>query len=184
MNQRCLATFAFSLMTACCGMAAAADQLDASLLECRKQADHQARLECYDRLADRIARPAVTSEARLDKNIAAAMQGAERSFGRPDPGALDEPGAAPAVTPDARAIIEAARVPEQITSRVVRIERGRDDRIIVYLENDQVWAETNASRFRGRLAAGEEVTVSKEGFSWYRMRFKNTDGVVAVRRVR
>ncbi|HUG03038.1 MAG TPA: hypothetical protein VML92_01245 [Steroidobacteraceae bacterium] len=182
MNQR-LPTFACLLLTACCGVAAAADQLDAYLLECRKQADHQARLECYDRLADRIAQQTVTGEARLGENIAAAKQSAERSFGRPDPGAADEPGAAPAVTPDARAIIEAARVPEQITSRVVRIERGRDGRIIVYLENDQVWAETNASRFRGRLAAGEEVTVSKEGFGWYRMRFKNTYGVVAVRRV-
>lgn len=184
MHNRCLPACVLSLIIACCCVASAADQLDAPLLECRQQADHQARLNCYDQLADRVATRGIARKDTLAEDIAAAEEGAERRFGLRDPGAADGAAAAPVVTPDARAILEAARQPEEITSRVVRTERTRRGRIVVHLENDQVWAETSASRFRGEIPAGTEATVAREGLGWFRMRFRNIDGVMAVRRVR
>lgn len=165
-------------------LASAADRLDASLLECRQHADHQVRLNCYDELADRVAARGVARRDALAEDIAAAEDEAEHSFGLRDAGVSDGAAAASVVTPEARAILEAARQPEKVTSRVVRIERTRHGRIVIHLENEQVWAETSASRFRGEIPAGAEATVSREGLGWFRMRFREIDGVVAVRRLR
>ena len=153
-------------------------------MECRQHADYQLRLNCYDELADRVATPGVTRKDALAEDIAAAQEEAERLFGLRDPGVSDGAAAASVVTPEARAILEAARQPEEVTSRVLGIERTRHGRIVIHLENDQVWAETSASRFRGEIPAGAEATVSREGLGWFRMRFRDIDGVVAVRRVR
>ena len=184
MHNRCLPACVLSFITACCDVASAADQLEVSLLECRRQTDHLGRLSCYDELTDRIAEREVARKDALAEDIAAAEEGAERGFGLRDSGSADGAVPAPVVTPEARALLEAARPPGEITSRVARIERSRHGRIIVYLENDQVWAETSASRFRGEIPAGAEATVSKEGLGWFRMRFSNVDGVLAVRRMR
>lgn len=183
MYDRCLPACVLLLITACCGAESAADQLEAALLECRGQTDQPARLNCYDELADRIATQAVVRKDVLAENIAAAEAGAEQHFGLGDPGPADGARVAPDVTPEAQAILEAAREPEQIRSRVVRTERSRRGRMVIHLENDQVWAETSASHFKGEIPAGAEATVSREGLGWFRMRFKDIDGVVAVRRV-
>lgn len=71
---------------------------------------------------------------------------------------------------------------EQVESRVLRVDRGRDGQRIVILENGQVWAQTG-SHSSGYLKAGDLVQVRKGLVGGYALVMSN--GVtVRVRRTR
>lgn len=177
---------AMALLAPCLypGSGLAQTPVDADFLNCRAVSNDAARLSCYDALADSLSKTSAERQEQQKSAVAAAKKTAEENFGRREKPGDEGLKIADSVTPEARAIIEAAKEPDEITAKVARVDESSTGRIIVYLDNDQIWMETSASRFRGKLPEGEVATISKGGLGWFRMRFKDTYGVMAVKRVK
>ena len=158
--------------------------IENDMRSCRAVNNTAARLACYDGIADSLGARAVQREADTKRAIAAAKEKAAKDFGRRADTAGEEAKIAADVPDDTKAIIEASKEPDQITANVTRVEENGTGKVIVYLDNEQVWIETSASRFRGKPKTGEKATINRAGLGWYRMKFSKTYGVMAVRRAR
>jgi hypothetical protein len=136
---------------------AAAAESGETLLGCRQITDATARLACYDRVVDRAAN-AVEPEApempprvsALQPNSPQAEQSLrERLFGR-SAEARDR------ALRDAYGVSTAS----EIVAFATAVERGRDERLVVTLDNGQVWRQMESRVFLIRV--GQQVRV-REG---------------------
>jgi hypothetical protein len=138
-----------------CAWSASAPAADQARHPCAEVSDDSRRLACYDTEFGRPGhvpdRPAAPAPA-----VAAAA------------GAAAGPSAAPAAAVDADFGLskwakrsqnpEAAKAPQRITARILQVERQRDGRFVVTLDNEQVWRQIETMS-RARVAVGDEVTI-------------------------
>lgn len=164
--------------------AQAQDDLAKELKDCSSVADDQARLSCFDGIAlsldERAERQALESKQALK----AATEIAEGNFGLPTREYTAEIEAKKNVEPETQALLKAAQTPDQIDAAVTKVERSRSGKLIIFLDNEQIWAETSASRFRGKPKIGETAVIQKKGLGWFRIEFSDTYGIMAARRVK
>lgn len=115
---------------------------------CAAVPDDLGRLACYDA---EFGRPESTAtqaaQPRLVPQVeAVAASGAEVDFGLSKWAKRNlDPTAAKAQ-------------PQRITARIRQVERQRDGRFLVTLENEQVWLQVETMS-RARVAVGDEVTI-------------------------
>jgi hypothetical protein len=121
--------------------AAASAGVDDALRECRSMSDTEARLHCYDAIAVPPAAPAPVSETVPEPAT--------------PPSAVTEPAAAEAgpvaspVQPDeSRFGLEdqLQDAPSQLIGTVSAVDRNAMDRLVLTLENGQVWQQSGSER--------------------------------------
>lgn len=173
-----------TLLVTSYAQAEAGDPIITDLRNCQAKLNNTERLSCYDDLAESLDQRIKQAERQNALAIEAAKQTATENFGRRFNTEPTEATETPKATPQAQAIIEATKEPDSIESTVTRIDKSARGNFILYLENGQVWTETSASKFRGRPKVGEVATIKKSGLGWFRLKFENTYGVMAVRRLR
>jgi hypothetical protein len=141
---------------------------------CAAIADDHGRLACYDAQFGRPAPvQAVAGSSALPAQPASAatapavVSGA--AVGAAVAAGSSATAAAPVASPDAdfgltqwkkRSLdpATASSAPQRITARVSQVERQRDGRFVVTLDNEQVWQQSETMS-RARVAVDDEVTI-------------------------
>jgi hypothetical protein len=162
---------------------------------CAAIADDQGRLACYDAQFGRPApAQAVASGAAAGAAVAAGSSAtAAAPVGGPVVNPVVNPAASPAASPDAdfgltqwkkRSLdpATASTAPQRITARVSQVERQRDGRFVVTLDNAQVWQQSETMS-RARVAVDDEVTIREASLGSFLLLTAN-EVATRVRRVK
>lgn len=141
-------------------------------LACAQLESDAARLQCYDDAAERASTD-VDSEAEV----------------KPKPG--DKPAAAhpdalfgKSTEETAELVTEALGVDEvnRIEARVSRIQRDPYDRLLIDLDNEQRWKQTESARFN--LKADEAIIITRSVLGSYALEKKSGGRRIRVKRLR
>lgn len=175
------------IASSCASAAATAGDLAA----CAAMEDDSARLACYDALAVPGRRSATTPDAQVvaptsvDASPVQATDGAGRAAspaGGSAQDAEDEFGLSEADKRARDPDQDAARRRTSISGTVTRATRDPYDRLVVTLDNGQVWVQ-NEGRSGIYLRPGETVTITQGSLGGYALRSERY-GKVRVRRVK
>lgn len=145
---------------------ATAGATDSPLQACRSIAEDAARLACYDNLADR---PASASAAPAPK--AAPAPSPEELFGRDAVQSEDI----------VRRAAGIGRL-EEVTARVVGVELNPFGKLILTLDNGQVWSQLDSPT--PRIRTGDEVRIRRAALSSYLLTLAEGGHASRVRRSR
>lgn len=162
------------------GLACAADWRD-----CRSLTDPAERLACYDRLADAAGPEARSGQPKPDPATASAA---------PEPAPSPSPTGPAAPTPEElfgrdavaaeQLVRESAGIErlEEIHRRVVAVRVSPASKLVITLDNGQVWEQIDSPM--PRITAGTEVRIRSAAFGSYLLGTENTPRGVRVRRLR
>ncbi|MBM4385794.1 MAG: hypothetical protein FJ091_20795 [Deltaproteobacteria bacterium] len=153
---------------------AAAGDPGETLLGCRKLSDAAERLACYDRVVDRAAQtiePEVLATAPRASSSEPERSLRERLFGR----SVEETDRA---LRDAYGVQTAA----ELTAVATAVKRGPDGRVVVTLDNGQVWRQTESRAFP--LREGQTVRVREGALGSFYMNPVDGGRTAPVQRVR
>lgn len=135
----------------------------AEVLSCGAQIDDQSRLACYDRLRDTYLIQASGKAPPLEEasvNTAVA-----------DPAAVSATADLVREREEAEFGVEhhqSNKSTSEMTSGVVRLERNALGGLVLTLENDQVWQQSDRSRIQ--IEVGDQVTISRGALSAFYLR--------------
>lgn len=181
MSPKNKATFAALVVVAGTPAAAFADALYDEIRVCRSLPSDEARLACYDAAADRAG--TATPAAADPPPVAATPPSTESTAARP---AASSASAAPAtaVAPAAAAVSqedlfgknakEVQRTVEEATgtasvdslrARVTNLQQAAPDKVVISLDNGQVWRQTTSSNLR--LRKGDEIEIERGALGSY-----------------
>ncbi len=136
----------------------------AGIYACADEAGDSARLACFDaavaalRADEEEGEVAVVSSEQIEKV-------AEESFGRP--GGADLAAVAPKV---AAASASGAEAPDELVMTVVKIDEQRDGKIVLTMENGQVWRQTTGGRPRYRGNGPWEAEIMRGAIGGFRLK--------------
>lgn len=142
---------------------------DQQLMNCRGMVDTAMRLACYDDLVDArysADHAAVSTQKQKQKQAqtqseGALVQSAEARFGKP------------VVRQDER---------EEIAARVVDLDKTAYNKLLVTLDNKQVWQQLDSSRLR--LAVDDVVTIRASSLRSFQLRKASGGKSIRVKRIR
>ncbi len=171
-------TFAI-LLLALPGMAAIADPLQDELGVCRGLTDDEARLECYDAAVDRSKTSGAGSPA------AATAAAAAPASAEPAPSAtaavatsaagttnqIDQEDLFGKSSEDVQRTVEAATGAERLdslTATVTKLQKLGYDKVLITLDNGQVWKQVDASSLR--LRVGDAVDIERASLGSFMLR--------------
>lgn len=146
-------------------LTAAAQSATATLYDCAGIAADADRLACYD-LAVAELRSAETSGEVVTLTSEEIEEARTDSFGRKTDGVEE--------TLAARAGETAAAEPDEVTAGIASLGETRDGRLLVTLDNGQVWRQVDSTRvFVSRKAPPQSATVMKAALGSYRLKLGN-----------
>jgi hypothetical protein len=161
---------------------AQAADLEAAVRRCSSVDDSEERLACFDAAAasleDRTAEE--LSSARTERQ--------PRIVPQPRPEPASRPAPAPRAAPEesfGKAAVP-ANEPDAITSRIVEARLDRADKVILQLENGQVWYQVSGDRTRLRevqLGRAESVVIEKAALGSFRVTIEPLGRSFKARRV-
>jgi len=160
------------------GLACAADWRD-----CRAMADDAKRLACYDQFAAALARetpPDAPEVATASPTAGPAASPAPAGPAAPTPEELFGRDAVAAE----QLVRESAGIErlEEIRRRVVAVRVNPASKLVITLDNGQVWEQIDSPM--PRISAGTEVHIRSAAFGSYLLGTDNTPRGVRVRRLR
>jgi hypothetical protein len=163
-----------------------ADDLRSGLSQCRGIQSLAQRLQCYDRLVDKLPEIEVTSTVAPAASDANQKTQPVVPSARPAVQQPSKPVAPVAVAPEqvkpeelfgksdselkevVERKLEIASV-DEISSKVVRIQISSSKEYVVYLENGQVWRQKDDAG-KWRIKVGETATISKAALGSFLMK--------------
>ncbi len=156
----------------------AENRFDAAMGACRNIEGDSERLTCYDQLAALIATAAKSSTDAVPAAAAVASAPTQVAPPKPEPQPLSDD--------VAKAEVAGSEAEEPAyTAIVTRCEdSARQDRKFFFMENDQVWKQSNAGRLTFEdKSCNFEVTIKRTTFGWT-MEIPSEDRKIRVKRVR
>ena len=138
---------------------------DDSLLQCRQIEDTEERVSCYDNIVD--SRSSAASSEGHDKD---AVPSAQSLFGTNDT--------------EARQIVETTLAIEQIDEIEATVAEAREsagEKLIVTLDNGQVWRQLDNKRLH--LESGDAVIVRKASFGSFLLEKQTGSRSIRVKRI-
>lgn len=163
-----------------------------TLADCKKLTDNFARLNCYDQMGLATEKTAVAPAAPQAAAPVVSIAPAPTSV----PVQATTPAPAPLVTPNpAQATVtvvnvedefgmtkkKPAEVVEEIDGKVTAFERNKYDKLVVTLENRQVWRQTDSDYIDMKI--GDVVVIKKASFGSFLMSNGRDNRKIRVKRV-
>lgn len=178
MTRPTATSFAILLLTLP-GTAAIADPLQDELRVCRGLADDAARLACYDAAVDR------SRNNSAGRPAAASQQATAAAPAEPAPTVIAATAAGAAATTsqidqedlfgksgdELQRTVEAATGSEQLdnlTATVTKLQKFGYDKVLITLDNGQVWKQVDASSLR--LRVGDAVDIERASLGSFMLR--------------
>ena len=126
---------------------------EGDLALCRAIAEDAARLTCYDKLPDHPT-PGLATAAHLAPSAAAVSPSSETLFGRD-------------TVQSEELVRRAAGISrlDEVTSRVSGVERNPLGKLVLSLDNGQVWVQLDSSTVR--IESGEVVRIRRAALGSY-----------------
>ena len=157
-------------------------ELPAELIDCRALTSPEARLDCYDQFVDiQKAAPlealsgqtAAPGHASTGQTAATAMPEAERAAVQEDLFGKNKG--------EIRDVLAATGIEEldQMEATIARIDKTASGKIVITLDNGQVWLQTDNRRVR--LSEQDKITIHRASFGSYMLRTE--DKVLRVKRI-
>ena len=163
--------------------AAQADELNDKLVVCRDLTSAVARLDCYDAAVDRSRQkgdpqpePTTAIPAATVEPAAAAASGAgsagisqEELFGQD--------------SKEVQRTVEEATGSESIDSlsaQITRLQQSGYDKVLITLDNGQVWQQTDTSSLR--LRVGDDVMIERAALGSFMLKKKGNNRTMRVSR--
>ena len=171
---------------------ASAEPLPPSVAACATQPDDSRRLACYDRevaglthrQASRAAQSPTDTASQVDSNAGASAQPRPDSRALDDASAQDEFGANGEVLRKRSKDSGAQPSPlRRMTARVATIARRPGGWVVLHLDNNQVWEQSDDAPDLG-LQVGETVTIDKGILGAYWLTVQSHHAAIKVRRTR
>lgn len=148
-------------------LGAAAQGATDGLYACASEPDDAARLACYDAAVAELQAAETTGDV-VTFTTEEITDARRDGFGRQTDGA-GETAAASAAVAAAAAVAEAE--PDEVTAAIVSLGETRDGKLVVTLDNGQVWQQTDNTRVTvSRKAPPETATVRKAAMGSYRVK--------------
>tara|TARA_R110002110_G_scaffold415860_1_gene658743 strand:+ start:70460 stop:70987 length:528 start_codon:yes stop_codon:yes gene_type:complete len=168
--------FARSLFLIALGAPIASASSDESVLACAKLATASERLSCYDEIAASLGVGSVRSsepedsqhinvrptEALVGTAIATEPKEAEDNFGKEH--------------------WNSERDVEQVQARIATVQKDAYGKLVVKLDNEQVWRQVNDERIR--LAEDDQVTIERGLLNSFVFRLQDSNREIKFSRVK
>ena len=166
-------TFAF-LLLALPGTSAIADPLQDELGVCRSLTDDKARLICYDAAVDRSRNSSAGSPASAPPQAPAPAPAATAAAAAGAAGTanqIDQEDLFGKSGDELQRTVEAATGSEQmdnLSATVTKLHKFNYDRVLITLDNGQVWKQVDASSLR--LRVGDAVNIERASLGSFMLR--------------
>jgi len=200
-NLRLIAVTSLGLLALAAppAIAGTRDDVLEAMGKCATLTDDKARLSCYDAVAPRLRDALATPPATLDHKPTADEQKSWFGFdigswfgnnnpppqGQTTPQQFGADRLPPPPPPATGASAAAPPQPEEIdsiTAAVTEYSFNAFGKFIVFLDNGQVWKETEADR--ANFHAGDSVTIERGAFGSYNLHINDNNKVYKVTRVK
>ncbi len=155
-------------------------ELPAELIACRTLASSVARLDCYDQFVDaQTASPSQAAKPRTAENPAPVA---------PTAAAATTAASVPKLSPEdlfgkgetelRQSVQEATDTEEidRIEAIVVEVRKTKSGKVVITLDNGQVWVQADSSR--ARVSIDDKVTIRRRSFGSYTLYSKKTSNRV------
>jgi len=154
------------------------------LVTCRSIENRDSRLDCFEanlaralnersKQEERRAEVKTRTEARAKDNFGLSERAAERAAAENKQSTRETE---QAYIPEAE--------PEQLTATIDKADKNAVGKWIVHLDNGQIWQETSASGFFGKVKARQSARIEPGRFGGYRMYVDDKKRPLAVKRVK
>jgi hypothetical protein len=153
----------FAILVLIVPAAASADALRDELRVCRDLPDDDARLICYDAAVDRSRQSTYSSPAPASENPPAAATAAT--------GTLTQEDRFGKTGDEVERTVEEATGSERIDSlsaTVTRLQQYAYDKVLITLDNGQVWKQVDASSLR--LRVGDAIDIERASLGSFMLR--------------
>ncbi len=163
-------------------------ELPTELIDCRALTSAVARLDCYDQLIDaHTASPNQAARRRTAENPAPVAPTTATATAASEPVLTSEPNLSQedlfgkGETALRKSVQDATDTEEidRIEARVVEVRKSASGRIVITLDNGQVWIQSDSSR--ARLSGNDNVTIRRRSFGSYTLYNKKTS--IRVKRI-
>ena len=157
-------------------------ELPTELIDCRTLTSAVARLDCYDQLVDaQTASPSQAAMRRTAQDPAPVAPTAATATAEPESKLSQEELFGKGETELRKSVQDATDTEEidRIEARVVAVRKSASGRIVITLDNGQVWIQSDSSR--ARLSANDNVTIRRRSFGSYTLYNKKTS--IRVKRI-
>ena len=141
---------------------------DGDLASCRTITEDAARLACYDKLPDQPT-PGLATVVPVAPSAAAASPSPETLFGRDTVESEDM----------VRRAAGISRL-DEVTSRVSGVEKNPLGKLVLSLDNGQVWVQLDSSTFR--VESGDVVRIRRAALGSYLLTGTGGKRTIRVRR--
>ena len=161
---------------------AGAAELPTELIDCRALTSSVARLDCYDQLVDaQHASPNQAAERRTAENPAPVVTTAAAATAASVPKLSQEDLFGKGETELRKSVQEATgtKAIDRIEATVVEVRKSASGRVVITLDNGQVWKQSESSR--ARVSVDDKVTIRRRSFGSYTLYSKKTS--IRVKRI-
>ncbi len=158
-------------------------ELPAELIDCRTLTSTVARLDCYDQLVDaHTALPNTAAERRTAEDPAPVAPTAAAATTAASMPKLSQEDLFGKGETELRKLVQEATDTEEIDrieATVVEVRKTKSGKVVITLDNGQVWIQSDSSR--ARLSANDNVTIRRRSFGSYTLYNKKTS--IRVKRI-
>lgn len=165
----------FVIFAAQLTVSASAQGLPDELAGCRALAGNDERLACYDAFADRQSAPVAPESEAVESTAAVALVPAAERLSQEELFGLTGEEVK-------RTYEEAAGQQElkELSATVTDVQPAGPGRIIVWLDNGQVWRQTDSPTLK--IKVGGRVIIRKAAFGSFKMKKEDENATMRVRR--
>lgn len=157
-------------------------ELPTELIDCRTLTSAIERLDCYDQAIDaHTTAPSQAAEPRTAENPAPVVTTAAAATAASVPKLSQEDLFGKGETELRKSVQEATgtKAIDRIEATVVEVRKSASGRVIITLDNGQVWKQSESSR--ARVSVDDKVTIRRRSFGSYTLYSKKTS--IRVKRI-
>ncbi len=154
-------------------------ELPTELIDCRALTSAVARLDCYDQAIDaHTPSPSQAAMRRTAENPAPVVPTAAAATAASEPKLSQEDLFGKGETELRKLVQEATDTEEidRIEATVVEVRKTKSGKVVITLDNGQVWIQADSSR--ARVSIDDKVTIRRRSFGSYTLYSKKTSNRV------
>lgn len=175
---------AFLSLIAFPAVSVAQNDLLYDLETCRGIENRNSRLDCFEAHLDRAIEERSNQKARQEKADIKAKKLAKENYGLPDRMAEDAITETVGNPDEAMRAYAAVKTTDALDAKIAGAKKNAIGKWIITLDNGQIWHETSASGFIGKVKVDQTARIKHGKFGGFRMYLDDKKRPLAVKRIK